>query len=60
MRTERHGNLFAKLNYGNLSDGRIRVRERAFIPQAARDRRPRFGARKAGHAAAKLTTQLGG
>ena len=24
MRTEQHGNLFAKLNYGNLSDGAVR------------------------------------
>jgi hypothetical protein len=29
MRSERHGKLFAKLNYGNVSDGRMRVEEKA-------------------------------
>jgi hypothetical protein len=36
MRTERHGNLFAKLNYGNVSDGRIGVQEKGCVLPAAR------------------------
>ena len=62
MRTEQHGNLFAKLNYVNLSDG------------AVRDMRVRSGGSRNGgrseHAlshvlgpgvwTAKLTKQLGG
>jgi hypothetical protein len=62
MRTERHGNLFAKLNYGNVSNGRMRVQERACVPQAARIGDPVHVMvhAKAGHAAAKLTKQHGG
>ena len=62
MRTEQHGNLFAKLNYVNLSDGAVRdMRVRS---GGSRERRVRAGTHLS-HVLAervdrKLTKQLGG
>ena len=60
MRTEQHGNLFAKLNNVNLSDGA--VRNMKMRPGGAREtavQRARFVARpRRGVRTAKLTKSL--
>ena len=61
MRTEQHGNLFAKLNYVNLSDGAVRngrCGQKGRETAVAASKLCRTSSR--GVWTAKLTKQLGG
>ena len=60
MRTEQHGNLFAKLNYVNLSDGAVRNGRCGQKGRETAVAASKLCRTSSGAGTAKLTKQLGG